>query len=126
MNKLCNAVVASIQKRRNVVSGLIYLTEVVHLHIRYVGVFPPTASSGNLAKAGLQPSWEMCTRLSGSRKGQQQPNQLPNKYFPRSELSLSSDYWCKEIVQGGNIVCCQTSDYSRYISWTPLDFIKVP
>ena len=40
-----------LQKRENVVSGLIYLMGVVHLHIRYVGVFPPTASSGNLAAA---------------------------------------------------------------------------
>ena len=69
MNKLCNAVVASIQKRRNVVSGLIYLTEVVHLHIRYVGVFPPTASSGNLAKAGLHGAGRCAQDYQGAGKG---------------------------------------------------------
>ena len=115
------------QKRRNVVSGLIYLTEVVHLHIRYVGVFPPTASSGNLAKAGLQQGAGRCAQdYQGAGKGSSNQISCQTNIFQRSELSLSSDYWCKEIVQGGNIVCCQTSDYSRYISWTQLDFIKVP
>ena len=55
MNKLCNAVVASDSpnylpyKGENVVSGLIYLADVVRLHTRYVGGLLPTASSGNLA-----------------------------------------------------------------------------
>ena len=35
--------------RKGKTSGLIYLTAVVRLHIRYVGGLLPTASSGNLA-----------------------------------------------------------------------------
>ena len=75
MNKLCNAVGASDSpnylpyKGENVVSGLIYLADVVRLHTRYVGGLLPTASSGNLD--ALQ---RRCTRLSVTSKGQH-PNQ---------------------------------------------------
>ena len=55
MNKLCNAIVASNSSNhllgKGEMSGLIYLPWVVCLHIRYVGGFLPTASSGNLAAA---------------------------------------------------------------------------
>ena len=61
MNKLCNAVGASDSpnylpyKGENVVSGLIYLADVVCLHLGNVGGPLSPASSGNLADAPVQP-----------------------------------------------------------------------
>ena len=54
------------QKGENVVSGLIYLMDVVRLHIRYVG-----GSSFQLHHRVIwpQPVAEGCTRLSAPIKG---------------------------------------------------------
>ena len=69
MNKLCNAVVASqlfAPEREKVVSGLIYLMDVVRLHIRYVG-----GASFQLHHRVIwpQPVAQRCTRLSAPIKG---------------------------------------------------------